>query len=247
MLIAPALLLVCLAGVHGQTREEVFVSAAASLSDALQPIAAAYEQQSGQRVVLNLAASNTLARQINAGARVDVFVSADETQMDVVKAHIRPGSRVTLLSNLLAVAVPDDRPLPLRSMRDLTGAAVRRIAIGDPAAVPAGVYARAYLQTIGVWRAIESKLVPSGSVRLALAAVENGAADAAIVYRTDIRTAKRAREAFVVPREDGPRITYPAAVLTTGRNATGATRLLAFLRGADARARFERAGFLLEP
>src|SRR5207253_906340 len=119
----------------------------------------------------------------------------------------------------------------------------RRIAIGDPAAVPAGAYAKAYLQRIGLWSALEGRFVPTASVRLALAAVESGAVDAAIVYRTDIRAAPRAREAFVVPRDEGPSIVYPAAVLAGGKNPRGARRFLAFLQGPNAAAIFEREGF----
>jgi molybdate transport system substrate-binding protein len=194
-------------------------------------------------VVLNLGASNTLARQIRAGARVDLFISADEAQMDTVAAEVVPGTRIDLLGNQLAVAIPDDRPAGITSAHDLTSASVRRIAIGDPAAVPAGVYARLYLEKLGLWSRLQPRLVPSGSVRLALAAVEGGAADAAIVYRTDIAASGRVREAFVVPRDEGPRIVYPAAVLRSGQNQTGARRLLAFLQSAEAGAIFRRAGF----
>ena len=223
------------------------VSAASSLTNVLQEIAQLYEQQSGVHVVLNFGASNTLARQIRAGAPVDLFISADAPQMDGVAADLAPGTRVDLLSNQLAIAVPDDRARRFTSARELTDAGIRRIAIGDPAAVPAGVYAKSYLQRIGVWTAVEPKVVPAGSVRLALAAVESGAADAAIVFRTDIQTAPRAREAFVVPRDEGPDIVYPAAVIRSGANADGSRRFLAFLRTSEAAAIFQRAGFIPLP
>ncbi len=226
------------------TGREVTVSAAASLTDVLQQVAKLYRLRSGNTLVLNLAASNTLARQIAAGARVDVFISADEAQMNAVSAHIVEGSRKDVLSNQLAIAVPDDRPRRFVSARDLADPAIVRIALGDPAAVPAGVYAKAYLQTLGVWEAIASKVVPMGSVRLALAAVENGAADAAIVYRTDIPTARRAREAFVVPFDEGPRIRYPAAAIEGGPNPEGAKDFLEFLDSPEAMALFKRAGFV---
>lgn len=224
---------------------EVVVSAAVSLSDVLQKLASVHEMRTGERVVLNLGPSNTLARQIAAGARVDLFISADAAQMDVAASEVAPGTRVDLLSNQLAIAVPDDRPRRFTSARDLIDPAIKRIAIGDPAAVPAGVYAKQYLQMLGVWPQLEMKIVPSGSVRLALAAVENGAADAAIVYRTDVPTATHAREAFIVPAADGPRIIYPAAVIRTGMNQNGARRLLAFLRSPEATTVFTRAGFLV--
>src|SRR4051812_12282015 len=164
---------------------DVVVSAAASLADVLRDIAAAYEQQTGQHIAINVAASNTLARQFVAGAPVDLFISADEAQMNMVGDAIVGGTRIDLLANRLAVAVPDDRARTLSSIRDLLAPAIRRIAIGDPAAVPAGVYAREYLQRAGIWNALQLKLIPAGSVRLALTAVERGGADVAIVYATD--------------------------------------------------------------
>jgi molybdate transport system substrate-binding protein len=242
MLRAALVAAILVTGTGGADRE-LSVSAAASLSDVLRQVAALYETRTGERVLLNVAASNTLARQIAAGAAADVFISADEAQMDAVAQHVVPGSRVDLLSNQLAIAVPDDRPHPFPSARALTDAAVRRIAVGDPAAVPAGVYAKAYLERLGIWSAIAPKVVPVGSVRLALAAVENGAADAALVYRTDVVTARRARAAFVVPAGEGPRIVYPAAALRRGANQEGARRFLDLLRSSEAAAIFERAGF----
>jgi molybdate transport system substrate-binding protein len=224
-------------------RSDVVVSAAVSLSEVLHELATIYEARSGEHVVLNLASSNTLARQVAAGARADLFISADEIQMDAVRDRLVPGSRVDLLSNQLAVAVPDDRPRQLSSIQDLADPAFRRIAVGDPSAVPAGLYAKAYLTSVGLWSKIEPRILPSGSVRLALAAVENGAADAAIVYRTDIRAARRARAAFVVPLSNGPRIVYPAAIVRDGLNPAGAARLLTFLRSEAALKVFDRAGF----
>lgn len=238
-----ALVLTC-ATAGAPARGEVTVSAAVSLTEVLQQVAAVYEKRTGERVVLNLGASNTLARQIAAGAGVDVFISADEAQMDAVAAQIVPGSRKDILSNQLAIAIPDDRSLAFVSARDLAQSGIRRIAIGDPAAVPAGVYAKEYLERIGLWTVVSPKLVPVGSVRLALAAVENGAADAAIVYRTDIATARRAREAFVVPIDEGPRIRYPAAIVARGPNPAGAKRFLDFLGTLEAVVLFKRAGFV---
>jgi molybdate transport system substrate-binding protein len=192
---------------------------------------------------VNAGASNTLARQIAAGAAVDLFISADEAQMDAVRSEIVAGTRIDLLSNQLAIAVPADRPRKLESARELAGPAFRRIAIGDPAAVPAGVYAKAYLEELGVWPAVSSKVVPAASVRVALAAVENGAADAAIVYRTDLNGSRRATLALAVPSANGPRIVYPAALMRGGRSRDAAARFLAWLRTAEAMKMFEAAGF----
>lgn len=223
----------------------ITVSAAVSLSDAMTAIAQAYGGGGHGSVRFNFGASNVLARQIVEGAPVDVFVSADEAQMDLVAAaHLLvDGSRVDLLRNQLAVVVPSDRPRTMTNMRDLTNATFRRIAIGDPEAVPAGVYAKAYLTTEDLWTTLQPRLVPSSSVRAALAAVESGGADAAIVYRTDARIALKATVAYVVPVERGPRIVYPGAVVHgTGAEAEG-KRFLDFLRSAAAARIFERFGF----
>jgi len=224
-------------------RQEVLVSAAASLADVMEKISLDYEKRTGIRVIVNTGASNTLARQITAGAAVDLFISADAAQMDAVRGEVVAGTRVDLLSNQLAIAVPSDRPRTLQSARALTDSAFRRIAVGDPAAVPAGVYAKAYLEKLGIWPVVSGKIVPSASVRMALAAVENGAADAAIVYRTDITAAGRAVLALAIPVADGPRIVYPAAVIRSGHHREAAARFLAWLRRGEAGRIFEAAGF----
>lgn len=225
-------------------RQEVLVSAAASLADVMTQVARAYESRSGVRVTVNTAASNTLARQIIAGASVDVFISADESQMDSIRAEVVPGTRVDLLSNQLAIAVAADRPLMLRTARDLTDPTIKRIAMGDPAAVPAGVYAKAFLEQLGIWNQISARLVPSASVRVALAAVENGAADVAIVYKTDVASSRRATMALAIPASEGPRIVYPAAILRGGRHRDAAVHFLSWLRGPEASAIFRAAGFI---
>jgi molybdate transport system substrate-binding protein len=222
----------------------ITVSAAVSLTDALTAVADAYAKTGGG-VRFNFGASNVLARQIVNGAPVDAFISADEAQMDVVAAAglLKDGSRFDLLRNQLAVAVPNDRPRTFKSIREIADPAFKRIAIGDPAAVPAGVYAKQYLEQEGLWTAIQGRIVPAGSVRAALAAVESGAADAAIVYRTDVRVALKSTVAWVVPAERGPRILYPAAIVKTSAAASESKRFLDFLRGDNATRIFERFGF----
>lgn len=204
---------------------EVRVSAAASLTDAVTEIAKLYESKTGDTIVLNFGASSILATQIVNGAPADIFISADETQMNRVAIVLR----VPLLSNKLVVV-----GVPLLK--------ARRIAIANPEAVPAGVYAKQWLQRRGIWPALAPKMIPMENVRGALAAVEAGNADSAIVYATDARIARRARVAEVV--NDGPPIVYPAAVLRDAQNAPGARRFLEFLQSRDAGAIFRRYGFL---
>ena len=227
----------------------ITVSAAISLTNVLTEIAAEYANAGRGAIRFNFAASNILARQIVQGAPVDLFVSADEAQMDILAREgvLQDGSRVDLLGNQLAVVVPNDRPRTLTSITAIADPAIRRIAIGDPTAVPAGVYAKHYLQKEGLWPAVQARVVPTTSVRAALSAVESGAADAAIVYRTDARVALRAAVAFVVPLERGPRIVYPAAIIRTSKNAEEAARFLSFLRSAAAARAFRRFGFSVMP
>jgi molybdate transport system substrate-binding protein len=223
----------------------ITVSAAVSLTDALSAIAADYGKAGRGAIRFNFGASNVLARQIVQGAPVDLFISADEAQMEVVARAglVKEGSRIDLLGNQLAVVVPSDRPRTFSSIAQIVDPAFRRIALGDPAAVPAGVYAKQYLEKEGLWKSIEARVVPSGSVRAALAAVESGGADAAIVYRTDARVALRATVAWVVPLDRGPRIVYPAALVRESKNAADAARFLDYLRSADAGRVFGRFGF----
>jgi molybdate transport system substrate-binding protein len=233
----------------GGERREVMVSVAASLADVLTAVETVYEQRGAPYdVVLNTGASNALARQIASGARVDVFISADRAQLDAVRRLVVPGTAVDLLGNQLAIVVPADRAALVRAAGDLASPSVRRVAIGDPAAVPAGVYAKAYLEKAGLWGAVEPKVVPTGTVRLALSAAQTGAVDAAIVYRTDVRTASGVHEAVVIPPADAPEIVYPAAVMATGANPEGGRAFLRYLRESPlAASAFEEAGFLRPP
>ena len=222
--------------------EDVTVFAAASLADALEEIARGCEQASGNKVVLNVGASSDLSRQIQAGAAADLFFSADRAQMDVLERAglVRGADRVELLSNVLVVVVPAAASSRIAASADLTQ--MRRIALADPEAVPAGVYARTWLESIGLWPALRDRLIPTLNVRAALAAVESGNVDAGIVYRTDAALSRRVRVAFTVPPESGPRIVYVVAPLAATRKAS-ARDLARRLAGAEARAVFERYGF----
>jgi len=227
----------------------VLVSAAISLTDALQEIEKAYRAAGGGPVRFNFAASNVLARQIANGAPADIFISADLVQMQYAEraGAIRPGSSYYLLANRLAVVTPPGRPLRGSDASALADASIRRIAIGDPAAVPAGFYAKQYLERRGLWQALQRKLLPLSNVRAALGAVESGGADAAIVYESDAAASDRVALAFVVPAGEAPPIIYPAAIVGRSANRDAAERFLAFLRGPEARGIFRRLKFSLYP
>ncbi|AEI64565.1 molybdate ABC transporter substrate-binding protein [Corallococcus macrosporus] len=223
--------------------EKVLVFAAVSTTDALQELAPAFTRATGHTVEFALGASSVLARQAVAGAPADVFLSADVAQMDVVEKAglVAPSTRVELLSNRLVVVVPVDAKAAPSSAEGLRG--VKRLSLADPEAVPAGVYAKAWLVKAGLWEALTPKVVPALDVRAALAAVETGRVDAGVVYSTDAAHSKRARIAFQVPEQDAPRIVYPAAVLTNGGALAGGRAFVRFLQTDAARKVFARHGF----
>jgi molybdate transport system substrate-binding protein len=233
----------------GAAAPPLTVSAAVSLSEALTEIADAYARSGGGPVRYNFAGSNVLARQILNGAPVDVFVSADEQQMDVVvsAAAIVPGSQVPIAGNQLAVVALKERAGEIREAFAPAAPVIRRLAIGDPAAVPAGVYAREYLQAQGLWKKFERRIVPTANVRAALSVVENGNADAAIVYASDVRAARNTTIALLVPVEEGPAIAYYAAVVARSTRRDEAQRFVRFLGSDAAQAIFVRRGFLKAP
>jgi molybdate transport system substrate-binding protein len=226
-----------------QTSAPVTVSAAISLTEALEEAAAAYRVAGGSPVVFNFGGSNALARQIVNGAPVDVFISADEAQMEVVERAdlVVAGTRVPVVANRLVLVV--DSRSRVKAVTDLGGAEIRRIAIGDPVAVPAGVYARQYLEQVNQWTRLQPKVVPVANVRAALTAVQNGSADAAFVYATDARIAPALRVVATITGPQAPRIVYPAAVMKTSRQPQAAAKFLEFLRTRPALAIFEKHGF----
>lgn len=221
------------------------VSAAASLTDVMEAIAAAYGASGGAPVRFNFAGSNVLARQIANGAPVDLFVSADQAQMDVAQraGAIEESTRVDLVGNRLAIVTRRDAASP--GAATLAQPAIRRIAVGDPTAVPSGVYARHYFERIGLWARLQPKLVPVGNVRAALAAVDNGSVDAAVVFVTDAALSRGAVVWSVLDGPEAPRIVYPAALVRHAGNRAAALGFLDFLRGPQAAAIFERFGFLV--
>jgi len=226
--------------------EDLFVFAAASLSEALQEIAPAYRGRTGDRLRFNLGASNDLARQIKAGAPADVFFSADIARVEELAraGFVRPGERRDVLCNTLAAIVPRDSTLRLERPADPT--AVARLALANPEAVPAGVYAKQWLTSVGLWEAVRAHVVPTLDVRAALGAVEAGHVDAGIVYRTDARITPRVRVAFEVPREEGPPIVYALAPIAASEKV-GTRPLVHYLAGPDAAVVYERHGFIVLP
>jgi molybdate transport system substrate-binding protein len=226
---------------------ELHVSAAASLTDALREISAAYEKETGTKIVLNLGASNTLARQIQEGAPADLFLSADEAKMNGLekKKLLLAGTRKSVLSNTLVVVVPADSSLKIADPSALAASSIRALALAEPQSVPAGIYAKEYLRKKKLWTKVIDRVVPTENVRAALAAVESGNVDAGIVYKTDAGISKKVKIAYEVAREDGPVISYPFAVLAAAKQPAAARAFLAYLESPAGLDVFRRYGFLI--
>lgn len=225
----------------------ITVFAAASLTDSLKEIAAAYEKQTGDKVILNFGASGFLARQIEEGAPADLFFSADEARMDGLekKGLILKETRTSRLSNLLVIVVAADSPLRISSARELAGVKVKRIALADPKTVPAGSYAKAYLEKLKLWPAVGPKVVPTDNVRAALSAVESGNVEAGMVYKTDAAISKKVKIACEIPSGEGPAISYPMAVVKESRQPEAARQFLNYLASDEAGRVFKKFGFIV--
>lgn len=222
--------------------EELVLAGAVSLREPLEAVLGDYRARHPEdRVDLALGASSFLAAQIRAGAPVDVFASADARIVDALvgEGRVAEDAHAVLARNRLVVVRARGLSAELRTADDLRGPAVRRIAVPD-GAVPVGRYAREWLAARGLLDALAPRLVPTEHARATLAAVDDGHADAAIVYATDARVARSARVAFAVPADEQPDILYAAARVGEGR---GAGRLYAFLLSDASRQRLRDAGF----
>ena len=225
---------------------ELLIFAAASLTDVLQEIALDYTRASGQAVKFSFAASSALARQIESGGRVDVFMSADQEWMDYLEARelISSTTRKDVVGNRLVLVAPRDSNIRIQLGKgeNLSAAlAGRRIATGDPDIVPVGRYAKAALTTLGAWDVVSKRLVRADNVRSALVFVARGETPLGIVYATDAAIDERIRVVDMFPAESHPPIVYPVA--TTLQARPGATRFVNFLFGDSAQATFRKYGF----
>ena len=228
-------------------REPLIVFAAASLTDVLQQIGPLYTRQTNVPVKFSFAASSALARQIESGARADAFLSADQDWMNYLQERklIKVDTRTDLLGNRLALIAPKDSKLTLKLERaaPLLKAlgANGRLSTGDPDSVPVGKYAKTALGNLGLWSAIEPRLVRADNVRVALMYVARGEAPLGIVYSTDAAVEPQVRIVDLFPESSHAPITYPVAATTNALPATDA--FLTFLRSDVARAIFTKAGF----
>lgn len=239
-------LFLCTMAVRPVFAGEVYVSAAASLNEALTEAGAAFTKATGHKVVANFASTATLAQQIVAGSPVDVFLSANEKWMDHVAAKrgIEPGTRRDLLKNTLALVAPVDSAVSVSKPEDI-GSACAKLAIGEPSSVPAGIYAKQSLEKLGLWGSLSSRTVPAQDVRAALMYVERKEVPCGLVYSTDAMISKNVKTIFTMPESSHDPIVYPIAQVSGAKNAAAAKAFLEFLGGAEAEAIFSRFGFFV--
>lgn len=245
MRLRPLIALILLTGSLGASGADLVVSAAASLTDAFQVVGRSYEaRHPGTHVVFNFAASDVLLRQIVNGAPADVFASADQAAMDkaVAAKAVDPSTRQDFARNQLVLIVPKDAPVAVPSAQALAGGAVERVAYGDPASVPAGRYAKAGLETLGLWEKVSVKSVLAQNVRQALDYVARGEVDAGLVFATDAAIARdRVNVVAVVPTPKPA--TYPIAVVAHSRQVREAASFEAFVQSAEGRKILAGFGF----
>jgi molybdate transport system substrate-binding protein len=241
--VLPAWVLALAAG--SAAAAELTVSAAASLTRAFKDIAAAFEAANPEtRVRLNFGASGALLQQIARGAPVDVFAAADQETMQQAERQqlVRPGAKADFAGNALVVVVPHDAAATPKTLADLTGPAVKKVAIGLPASVPVGRYTRSALEKANLWTRIEARMIGAQTVRQALDYVARGEVDAGFVYATDAAILPgKVRIAFVVPTETP--LVYPIATLAAASNPQAAQKSVAFVLSPAGQAVLVKHGF----
>jgi molybdate transport system substrate-binding protein len=228
--------------------DDITVFAAASLKDALDEVVAAWQQRSDARVRVAYDGSSRLAQQIMHGAPADLYISANERWMDVLEkaSRIEPATRRNLIENRLVLIAHGKlaQPVTITQGFDLAGLlGNNRLSMAMVEAVPAGIYGRTALTSLGVWAAVAPKVAQSDNVRAALALVQRGEAPYGIVYATDAVAARNVTVVGRFPPETHPRIVYPAAVVRGSANASAARGFLDFLTSAPAQGRFDHHGF----
>lgn len=229
------------------TAADVTVFAAASLKEALDEQAKTFEATTGNKVIVSYGASSALAKQIEAGAPADLFISADLDWMDYVAARnlLAPNARFNLLRNTLVLIAPSSSSSTLKIAPNFGLAAAlgtEKLAMANPDSVPAGKYGRSALEKLGVWTSVEKRVARAENVRAALALVSRGEAPFGIVYSTDAWADKSVKIVDTFPPDSYPPIVYPAALVATSKS-NAAKPLLDYLRSPAARPVWEKYGF----
>lgn len=240
MLIAAALSMSC-SGASAGERPEVHVFAAASLTNVLEEAVDAYEQANAVEVHVSYAGSQRLAHQIASGAPAHLFLSAGEQPVEFLRQRGLVRDEVALLSNKLVVIA--NRAIDDASVDALASPSIDRIALADPRLAPAGAYAREALQSVGLWDALQPKIVIAPHVRAAVAFVESGNADAAIVYATDAAAARNVHTSDIMQHDSYTPIVYPLVTVESDDHPDAADSLVQFLSSTDAHDIFRSHGF----
>jgi len=234
--------------VQAQAADKITVFAAASLTNAMQDIAAQYQKEKGVQVVSSFASSSTLARQIEQGAPADLFISADQQWMDysIKKQQIVENTRYTLLGNELVLIAAKASKIDKVDISDKTEwtklLGDSRLAVGDPDHVPAGIYAKEALQKLGAWTTLEPKLARASDVRAAMALVEREEAPLGIVYGSDALASQKVKVVGVFPASSHKPVEYPMAIVKGHENAE-VTAFYDYLKTPAASAVFKHYGF----
>lgn len=230
-----------------EANSEVLILAAASLTDALQELATAYNQSHNVKLTFSFGASGALRQQIENGGVADIFFSASKKEMDALESQgeLLPNTRQELLQNEIVLVAPKDNKT-LQSFADLKNADVKKVALGEPKGVPAGQYAEETLQNLGLLDAVRAKVVYGSDVRQVLAWVASGEADAGIVYATDAAITPDVRVVAQAPANSHKPIIYPAAVLKASINPEGAKEFLAFASSPEGKKIFAKYGFVVD-
>lgn len=247
-LAAPALAAAVLAAASlpAAAADGTTVYAAASTTNAVTDVAAAFTKETGLVVTPSFASSSTLAKQIEEGAPAEIFISANSKWMDYLadKGLVAQASRADLLGNDLVLIAPKDSAVEAVAITETLDLAALldggRLAVGDPDHVPAGQYARAALEKLGLWETAEQALARQNDVRSALVLVERGEAPLGIVYSTDAAISKGVKIVGTFPADSHPPIAYPVALV---KETDAARRFLDFMKSPAARDIFAGYGF----
>jgi len=225
----------------------ILVSAAASLKDALEEIKPVYQQsKSNVNITYNFGASGALQQQIEQGAPADIFISAGKKQVDALeqKGLLLPGTRTNLANNRLVLVVAQD-VVGVTSFYNLTDAKIKKIAIGEPRSVPAGQYGEQVLKKLQLYDRLKPKLVFANNVRQVLAAVETGNAEAGLVYATDAKISNKVKVVVAADDKFHSPIVYPIAVVKSSKNPTAAKEFVQFLSSNQAKDILKKYGFIV--
>ena len=247
LLLAIGLPTVTSSPVSAQSNNNLLISAAASLKEALEELKPLYQQSKPNvNINYNFGSSGALQQQIEQGAPADIFISAAKKQVDALeqKGLLVPGTRNIIAKNRLVLVVPKNA-VGVTSFYSLKDAKVKKIAVGEPRSVPAGQYAQQVLEKLKIWSEIKSKLVFANNVRQVLASVESGNADAGLVYITDAKISDKVKVVVTADEKYHSPIIYPLAVVKRSKSVDAAKEFSQFLSSDQAKSVFKKYGFIL--